>query len=247
MKDSSYQYLKKFKQLETQLKRVADNPSDVVQFKDILDKAKQNNPLIRYQEALIWDLYALRNVFAHADREKYIARVNKLAYEAIDNLIKLIQNPPTVGGKFKKKVYWVTEDTIIKDIIQTMRQNLYTHVPVYTKIEGKYKFIGVFSESTMFYWLADNIENIKVDFSIQPIQNLSHKYLNDPNDLYKFVAPNKNIFEVYDEFKNAISKRKRLGAVFITPSGHRDDLPIGIITAWDLPEIENYFTKLSNR
>ena len=91
MKDSSYQYLNKFKQLETQLKRVAGISSDITQFKDILDKAKKNNFLVRYREGLIWDLYALRNVFAHADREKYIARVNKLAYEAIDNLINLIQ------------------------------------------------------------------------------------------------------------------------------------------------------------
>ncbi len=241
MKDYSYQYLDKFKQLETQLKRVAGISSDICHFKDILDKAKQNSTLISYKEGLIWDLYALRNVFAHADRGKYIARVNKLAYEAIDDLINLMQNPPTVGDKFKKEVYWVTEEEIMKGVIQKMRQNLYTHVPVYTKVEGKYKFIGVFSESTIFYWLADNIENIKVDFSCQPIKNISRKYLNDPNDLYKFVAPNNTIFDVYKEFQNAISKRKRLGAIFITSSGHRDELPIGIITAWDLPEIENYF------
>jgi len=241
MKKFSYSYLNKFKQLEVQLKKVADVSSDVTQFKDILDRAKQNNPLIRYQEGLIWDLYGLRNVFAHADREKYIATVSKLAYDAIDNLINLIQNPPTVGDKFQKKVYWTIDEEIMKNVIQTMRQNLYTHIPVYKRIKGGYKFKGVFSESAMFYWLADNIKNIQLNFANQPIQNINLKYLNDPNDLYKFVAPDKSIFSVYEEFKSAISKRKRLGAIFITSSGNKDALPIGIITAWDLPEIESYF------
>jgi len=241
MKTPSHKYLRKFKELETWLKKISGVSSDATQFKDILDKAKQNSPLIKYKEWLIWDLYALRNVFAHADREKYIAEVNQAAYEMIDGLVNLISNPPTVGEKFKKEVYWVSEDEITEVVIKKMRENLYTHVPVYKESRDGYRFIGVFSESAVFYWLADNIQKGKADFYKQQIKNVNSKYLNDPNDLYKFVPPDKDIFEIYDEFKSAIGKKKRLGAIFITPSGIKDNLPLGIITAWDLPEIERYF------
>src|SRR5680860_25759 len=240
MAELSHKYLKKFKEIETQLKKMSRVSSDATQFKDILDKAKQNCPLIKYQEGLIWDLYSLRNIFAHTDREKYIAEVNQLAYKTIDSLVRLISNPPTVGEKFKQKVYWVLDNEITEVVIKKMRDDLYTHVPVYKKSDDGYKFIGVFSESAVFYWLADNIREGKAGFYKQQIKNVNPKYLNDPNDLYKFISPDKDIFEVYDEFKTAIGDRKRLGAIFITHSANKNELPIGIVTAWDLPEIESY-------
>jgi len=246
MKDKKIQqgkYLEKFKNLEAHLKRTSGVSSDRTQFKDMLDKARQKSPVIKYKEGLIWDLYGLRNVFAHADREKYIAEINHFAYEAIDNLVELISNPPTVGEKFQKEVYWVSENEITEVVIQEMREKLYTHVPVYRKIEENYKFIGVFSESSVFCWLADNIREGRADFYKKQMKNINPKYLNDPNDLYKFIASNKNIFEAYDDFKVAVGKGKRLGVIFITPSSKRDEIPTGIITAWDLPEVEKYFNQ----
>ena len=41
-------------------------------------------------------------------------------------------------------------------------------------------------------------------------------------------------------FEEAIEKGRRLGALVITKSGKKDELPIGIITAWDLPRIDQY-------
>ncbi len=244
MKKEDHPYISKWKNFETELKKISGVVSDATQFKDILDKAKQNSPLIKYKEGLIWDLYGLRNVFAHADREKYIAEVNKLAHEEIDGLIEMISNPPTVGQKFKKEVYWALEDEITEVVIKAMRKNLYTHVPVYKKNQNGHEFTGVFSESTILYWLADNIQEGKADFYKQQMKDINPKYLNDPNDLYKFVSPDKDIFTVYDEFKKAIGGKKRLGAIFVTPSGKKNELPVGIITAWDLPEIESILADL---
>ncbi len=242
MKKEEHPYFNKWKNLETKLKKIAGVSSDATKFKDTIDKAKRSCPLIKHREGSIWDLYGLRNVFAHADHEKYIAEVNQLAYREIDNLISLIDNPPTVGEKFTKEVYWVSEDKITESVIQKMRKNLYTHVPVYRKERDNYKCIGVFSESTVFYWLADNIKEGKADFYKKLIKDVNPKYLNDPNDLCEFISPEKDIFTVYDDFKKAIGKGKRLGVMFITPSGQKNELPIGIITAWDLPEIEKYFS-----
>ena len=41
-------------------------------------------------------------------------------------------------------------------------------------------------------------------------------------------------------FEDAIYGKNRLGAVLITKNGTKDEKPLGIITAWDLPKLKEY-------
>jgi CBS domain-containing protein len=229
-------YLKEFKKLEKKLRGVSGVTSDNAHFDEIIKKAKQNNPIVEFKEGIIRDLYALRNVFAHKDRERYIAEVNELAFDSLGEIIKLLENPPKVGKVFEKEVYSVTTEEITEVVLRNMKENLYTHVPVYEN-EG---FVGVFSETTIFDWLIDNIERGRADFYKQTLEQVNRKYLNSPNNLYKFVSAELDIFSARKIFEDTIWDGKRMGVIFITKGGKKDEKPTGIITAWDLPKIKEF-------
>jgi predicted transcriptional regulator len=229
------QYLTEFKKLEAGLRRIA-HAGDNIEFREVLVRAKKLNPFIVSKENLIWDLYGLRNVIAHSDREKYIAEINQLAFDSIAKLIKLIEKPPLAGDVFKKEVYVADMNSETEDVIKEMRTKLYTHVPIYRDKD----FIGILSEATIFNWLVDNIKEGMANFRKLKLSDINPKYLNNPNEQCKFIRENVSIFYVLKMFEEAIDKKKRLGAVFITRSGTKNEKPVGVITAWDLPKIKEF-------
>src|SRR3989344_1409209 len=223
-------FFTQFKTLETKLRRIAKS-TDIESFYNILDKAKRS---------VLLDLHALRNVFAHSDRDRYIATVNQIAFKEIENIVKLLDNPPTVEEVFKKEIYRVNLDEIIDIVIRKMKEKIYTHVPIYDND----KFYGVFTETTLLDWLIDNINEGRAQFYKRQIKDVNRKYLFNDTNIVKFIPANKSIFEIPELFNKAISNNKRLGALLITKTGKKDSKPIGIITAWDLPLIDKYINKL---
>lgn len=232
-------YLDRFKVLEKKLQTIA-GISDKGKFFDLVDIVEKYNYLIHSKKDVLKDLSALRNLFSHSDREKYIAEVNQLAFDEIDNLILLLENPPTVGKLFTKDVYSVTTTDSIKIVISDMNKNIYTHVPVYRNSS----FLGIFSESTIVSWLSEMSDNGIFDINKYLIGDVNRKYLNNTTNIVQFISEDSDIFKIPMMFSQAINKKSRLGALIITKTGKRDEPPVGIITAWDLPIIDDYIKRL---
>lgn len=233
-----YSFLEKFKLLEARLRKIAHS-TDKDNFYTILSKVEKINYLVKKKRDILLDLNALRNVLAHSDREKYIAEIKKEAYLEIDNIVNLLDNPPSIGIFFNKRVYSVDTDEILEIVIKNMQKNIYTHVPVYKDN----KFYGVFSETSIFSWLVDCIQSGRADFYKPQMKSVKREYLFCETNKIEFVAENTSIFTIPERFNNAITKKTRLGALIITKTGDKDESPIGIITAWDLPLIDSYINR----
>lgn len=231
-------YLEEFKRLETKL-RLISRADDGDRFYTIIDKVEKKNYLIKTKRNLLLDLYALRNIYAHADRDKYIAEIREFAFQELQNILGLLENPPTVGTIFKTEVYTITPDEITDVVLGNMKNKLYTHVPIYQ--DGKY--YGTLSESTLLSWIVDNIHKGRAQFYKKLIRDINKEYLFNVDDVVDFIPESKNIFEVKNMFEEAIGKSKRLGALIITPTGKKNEKPIGIITAWDLPRIDQFIER----
>lgn len=231
-------YLEEFKRLETKL-RLISRTGDGERFYSILDKVERDNYLIKAKRNLILDFYALRNVFAHAERDKYIAEIKEFAFQELQKILKLLENPPTAGVVFKTEVYTTTPKEITEVVLRKMSENLYTHVPIYQN--GK--FYGILSESTLLAWLVDNIKEGKAQFYKRLVGDIKKEYLFNKNDKVDFISETKSIFEVQAIFEEAIRRGQRLGALIITRFGKKDEKPIGIITAWDLPRIDQFIER----
>jgi hypothetical protein len=227
-------FVRKFQLLENFLKKTT-NSSDKTDFHTALKKASERNICINKNYHLIEDLYALRNVFSHRDRGKYIAKVNDFAIKKLDSLTKLLKNPPTVISKFKVDVFQAKTTDEISFIMQSMSKNTYTHVPVWNGDE----FIGVFSYTSLFEWLAEmqKKEIEEVTFTKKFMRDINRKYLNSPCVNFEFIKENLSIYEIPPKFEEATRKRKRLDCLLITKDGIKGEQITGIITSWDLGAI----------
>lgn len=234
----SHPFIEKFKLLEKKMRDIGRS-SDREPFWEVLNSVEKVNYLIKSKKDILQDLNALRNIFVHSDREKYIAEVNDIAYNELANIIKLLDTPPVVGQVFNKDVYWVNTDEILEKVIHKMQESIYTHVPVYK--DGKYW--GVFSETSLLNWLVENINEGKADFYKPQMINVKREYLHCASNIVKFIPVSKSIFDIPEMFNLAISKNQRLGAIIITEKGTKEELPKGIITAWDIPLIDDYIKR----
>ncbi len=241
--DYANQFRQEFKKLEKLLNIASGKTGDTTPVPTLLRLASRQYPLLRHREFehLALDLNGLRNVLEHSDRDRYIAEIKPVALEHLQTLIALLKTPPKVGSALKEKkdgVYCAFRDYAIMDVVKTMRSKIYTHAPIYES-RTNYKFIGVFSEASIFNWYADTSSS-----SLPPsfADNSFRKYLHNKTDYFEFMASQRSIFDVIQLFDEYIQNRKRLGAIFVTEKGHQDEKPLNIITAWDIPEIKQFLS-----
>jgi hypothetical protein len=243
MSNLNGEFLAKFQELEKIIKESSSKP-DNAPFRDALYMASLNNDYLQQHKGLVEDLYALRNVFAHRQRGKYVASINKFAINELSKLIDNLKNPPTAISKFKTKVFQAELNDLYFDISDAMATFTYTHVPVWrTKRGNRYGgFVGVLSYTTVFEWFVNHYINYpNGDFSQfdEPgiIGEINKKYLNSPVVNYKFVEEKKNIYEIPPLWDKHTKQRKRLDCLLITKNGKKGEQITGIITSWDLGAI----------
>lgn len=227
-------FLDLFQKFEKLLKEKTGS-SDDTHFRDCLIKASAADIFLQKNYSLIEDLCALRNVFSHRERGKYIATVNDFALKSLELLTNSLRTPPTVISKFKVDAYQVDIGDLIPSVMQVMCDKTFTHVPVWHNKE----FVGVFSYTSFFEWLAERQkkENREVTFTKKLMGDIDRKYLNSPCVNYQFISEAYNLYEIPPLFDEATKKSKRLDCLLITQNGNKGEKITGIITSWDLGSI----------
>jgi predicted transcriptional regulator len=152
-------------------------------------------------------------------------------------------SPPSALDIATRPVYSCNMKDKIHDTIRVMKENIYTHVPVYKED----KFFGMLTESAVTYWLASQADETGGGFitTENTIAGMKDFIKNDANNEVLFVERGKSVFEVEEKFFDYIEQGKRLGAVFVTETGKQSEKLLGIITAWDLPKIKRFQKDLS--
>lgn len=143
-----------------------------------------------------------------------------------------IKKPPRCIDVFGKPVFTCKENEKIDDIIKTMQEKNYSHVPVYNK-DGKY--VWTLTESKILAWLSENlwdreIKNIKVsDINIK-----------DEDNYVLFVGKKTNIYEIDELFTIKKQQDKKIWVVLITDTGKKEEALLGVITAGDTALVDTY-------
>lgn len=115
--------------------------------------------------------------------------------------------------------------------MKEMSEKIYTHVPI---LNSQNSVIGVFSENTIFSYLLDE-EIIEIPRDMK-FKDLS-KYLDTDkhlSEVFKFIKLSSEISKVKDIFGNELKENKRIGMIFITQNGKKEEPLLGILTPWDL-------------
>ncbi|MFF2450388.1 CBS domain-containing protein [Neobacillus sp. NPDC058068] len=223
---------------EVAYNQVHDALKDIVQINDerfvVLVKigAKKYQIIETYKKDL--EQYArLRNAIVHEKMEVgfYIAEPNAKVVSHIEKIANVFSRPNyALSIATKNVVYFDYHDSILK-VTAAIKEHGYSKFPIY---KNK-KCIGLLTAGSIVKWMAQNMESGHVNLSDIHVWDI----MNYQKELLIEIVPKEiNIFEVENIFEKAHKKKRKLEGVIITQNGKNEEVPLGIVTAWDLIEID---------
>lgn len=223
---------------EVAFNQVHDAMKDIVKINDdrfvVLVKvgAKKYQIIETFKKDL--EQYAkLRNAIVHEKMQVgyYIAEPNAKVVEHIEKIANVFNRPNyALSIATKNVLYFDYNDSILK-VTEAIRLYNYSKFPVYKNKE----FAGLLTASSIVKWMAQNMVSTSVNLDDTHIYDIMKYEKDHPVD---FVAKSTNIFDVETIFEKSHKVKKKLEAVIITENGKKEEAPLGIITPWDLIEID---------
>jgi predicted transcriptional regulator len=219
-----------FNRIHEVLKKLVRGHSD--QFVKLLNTgAKKHQMIETYQDDL--QQYAkLRNAMVHDKTEigYYIAEPHSKIVDRIEKIAEVFTKPKYALKISSKPTTYDYNDSI-QEVIQGIKEFGYSQYPIYKDGEC----IGLLNAGTIVNWMAENVVNSIVDLSDIKVSDIFRIKEKHP---IAFAPKSIDIFQVEDIYEEAHKEKQDLEVVIITENGKNTETPLGIVTAWDLIEID---------
>jgi len=175
----------------------------------------------------------LRNAIVHDKIEigYYIAEPHEEVVERIEKIADLLSQPSNALSIATKKVIYYFSDDPLLNVIQGMKYHNHSQYPIYNQD----RCIGLLKSSTIVKWLADHLDDYS--FQLEKVK-VSDVFAYEKDHPIIFIPKSYNIFDVEEVYEQFHHKKKDLEMAIITENGRPDEVPLGIITAWDLIAID---------
>jgi CBS domain-containing protein len=200
-------------------------------FKDLLNHGGSHAIIRTYRQDL--SQYAkLRNSIVHEKVKSkfYIAEPHEEIVLHIEKIAILFEQPMKALEISSRPVLYYKEETPLKDVMRVVDKLSCTTFPIYDS--SGYKWL--LTSEGIIRWLSQqplsgiNIETIPVCDIFRYEKNHEVAFVNKKVDIY-------DVEELFEDYHLA---HKKLEAVVITENGNMSERPLGIITSWDLVEID---------
>lgn len=226
-------FLDLFNQLE-QLLDEMNHSTEHYGFRRLVENLSKRNKLVNNFKVQLIEYNELRNAIVHKSTGRPIAEPYPEVVGEMQHMLDVLSRPPLAVDIATSPVYTCTTQTTLKELVTQMSQNHYTSIPVYHDD----RFVGVFSDNSVTKYLANTKQAIDLDSTLvsQVLECCDDP--NGKNNAYQFVDKHTDAYTVRDEFMKFTREKKRLGAIFITEHGDKNEDIVGIITPLDLPKIE---------
>ncbi len=239
-KNETDKFIDLYKELEYLIKqecnKIGIEAKETDSLNYLINKLSKKNNLIKKHKEDLNFIRKVRNINWHEkDKEyRYVACPSPTTTNTLQNIINEIKNPPfVVNSKMmikKKDIFYKTINSSIFETIKTMSEKLYTHVPIF---DGD-NLVGIFSENTLLDIVRLNKRMILDENTNFSTIRDALKIENHSMETFIFISKNKNIYDVENLFKNYFSMHKRIGCVFVTANGKKEENILGMLTAWDV-------------
>ncbi|THE10010.1 CBS domain-containing protein [Bacillus timonensis] len=202
-------------------------------FSQLVAHGAKRHAIIRSYKDELFQFAKLRNAIVHEKlrADFYIAEPHEDVVQRIEEIAELLEKPVTALSISSNPVVYFNYHSSIRDVILAIHNNPYTKFPVYK--EGS--CIGILTSGAILRWMAENLSQDSInltDIRVSDVISYETKHLID------FVDENKDIFAVEELFEKRHAHGKKLEAIIITENGQINEKPLGIITSWDLIEID---------
>ncbi|OZM56940.1 hypothetical protein CIB95_09220 [Lottiidibacillus patelloidae] len=230
-----------YNKIHTKLKELVGDTRLYASYSDILYQAKTRRNIVHHNYEMLKKFGHLRNTIVHEKLKEnyYIAVPHLHIVEEIERICQHLWRPPLALSIASQPVKICHPTTSLKEILEIMHTNGYSQVPVYDE-EG---FLGLLTEGGIVKWISENtiaglveIEDVKAQ-EILPLE--------DEHNVH-FISRKQTIYDLEDVFEKYYDNNKKLEAILITEHGRKVQRPVGIVTSWDLVEIDNTALLVSN-
>lgn len=220
-----------FNRIHEALKKIVKIHDD--RFIVLLRTGARNHPIIDTFKNDLEQYAKLRNAIVHGKSKigYYIAEPNIKVVEHIEKIASIITKPNYALSISTKEVIFYESNESILSVMDGIKEYGHTQYPIYTNKHCD----GLLNTGAILKWMItngvhkfSNLSNVKIS-DVMEVENNSH---------LMFVPKDIDIFEVEDLFEMAHKNKRDLTAVLITENGKANESPLGLITAWDLIEID---------
>lgn len=220
-----------FNRIHQSLRKMVRN--EAPHFSNLVYKGSKRHALIRTYQEELHQFARLRNAIVHEQVKvgEYIADPHEETVERIEEIADIFSQPNYALSIATKNVITFDMEDSIEAVIHGIQTNSYSQYPIYQ--QGT--CVGLLTARAVVKWFASHVVNSIVDLSEIKVMDILTLESNHP---ISFAPKSANIFEIEEIFEKAHASKKDLELVIITENGMEDEKPLGVITSWDLIEIE---------
>lgn len=222
-----------FNRIHKRLKQaVTDVSSD--RFSLLVRKGAKKYSAVRKYEEELHQFAKLRNAIVHekVNLDYYIAEPHLEVVERVEEIAERFEQPQTALSIATKPAFYYYENAYLKDVLKVINKFSYTQFPIYGE---DHQFKWLLTSAGIIKWMSGRLTENVINFEEVTVSDL---YTSENHQLVDFASKSASIFEVEEMFEKYYLENKKLQAVIITEEGTSKETPLGIVTAWDLLEID---------
>jgi CBS domain-containing protein len=203
-------------------------------FRSLIELGMHRHSLVRSFYNELTQFAKLRNAIVHekVDRDFYIAEPHLDIVDRIEKIADYFQKPQAALSIATKNVHFFQESDRLADVLRCIRETSYSRFPIYDD-KGDYQWL--LTATYILNWLTNRLTDQVIDLNNAKISDLASK---KEKKLVAFIAKTSSIFKAEEIFEMFHRKGKKLEAIIITLNGSENEKPLGIVTSYDLIEID---------
>lgn len=222
-----------FNQIHQHLKELNGFPKND-NFVELLQRSKLKHSVIRVHFDQLKQYAKLRNAIVHEriSGDYFIATPHEDVVKELKRIKRTLDQPPKALEFATRPVLFFKEDTALTHILEAFDQHGISQFPIYSQSRT---FSGLLTNDGVVRWFSKN----NTDGRVTMERVLSKDVLeHEKNTSFEFISADATVFELEEHFEKSLDEDRKLKAVIITESGNSDELPMGIVTTWDLIKVD---------
>ncbi|WP_461673335.1 CBS domain-containing protein [Priestia megaterium] len=231
-----------FNRIHHKLKELAAGSADHMSYSEALYAGRKLHNVVRSHYSLLKQFGYLRNSLVHHkyNWNDYIAYPHENTVKKIESICERLMKPPLSLSIASQSVVIFAPDTPLKVILKELEHKEFSQFPIYENN----KFIGLLTEGGITKWLSLNLAG-----SFLSIEGVTAKDIltYEKKHNVSFLHKDSTIYDLEDVFEEAFDQNEKLEAVLITQNGSKTQKPIGIVTSWDLVQIDHTTVSLASQ
>lgn len=238
MSQKQRQFLKLFNTLHDEMQEALYDRKATF-WEACLRLAKTNYTVKKYEVELDM-IRNLRNILVHSTtNETYdIAEPSDLTLSIMEEITEKLMHPIRIKTFLKNvqhpEVTSFVQEDLLTDVLETIQQYHFSQFPIF----GKTELIGMITDNGIANWVADHVK--QGGFSFENVRIKDVLGFDEKKDDFIIFHQEEPLNEIVERLEN---KQMKNTASFVlitqkdTREIHKPEDIVGILTAWDIPDI----------